>query len=94
MEADHEAMLVRIYGRVQGVNYRVWTRTEAEKLGLTGWVRNESDGTVTAFIAGPERTVQMMLKHFWEGPMGASVSGVTSEKVEARNVPDTFVITH
>ena len=42
------AVRARISGTVQGVSYRVWTRGEAMRLGLTGWVRNERDGSVTA----------------------------------------------
>ena len=42
------AVLVRITGRVQGVSFRVWTRIEAERLGLHGWVRNEADGSVSS----------------------------------------------
>jgi len=43
---DRKAVLVRITGRVQGVGFRVWTRQQAQRLGLTGWVCNEDDGSV------------------------------------------------
>jgi acylphosphatase len=46
------AALVRISGRVQGVSFRFWTRQEAERLNLNGWVRNEPDGSVQALVAG------------------------------------------
>lgn len=88
-----KAILVRIHGKVQGVSFRVWTRAEAEKLRLTGWVRNEKDGTVTALVAGPDAAVFTMLKRFHQGPPGASVSSVTSEAVEVGEVPDNFNIT-
>jgi acylphosphatase len=39
MEDGRKAVRVRLMGRVQGVSFRVWTRTEAERLGLSGWVR-------------------------------------------------------
>ena len=52
MPGERKAILVRIRGRVQGVSFRVWTKMEAEKLGLTGWVRNEADGSVAALVAG------------------------------------------
>ena len=68
-------MLVRITGKVQGVSFRVWTRIEAEKLGLNGWVRNEDDGSVRALIVGSDAAVAAMLKRLWEGPRGAAVSG-------------------
>ena len=52
MASERRAVRVRIAGRVQGVNFRAWTRDEAERLGLDGWVRNEADGSVTALLAG------------------------------------------
>ena len=79
MQENHTTVLARVTGRVQGVCYRAWTRDEAEALGLTGWVRNEPDGSVTALLAGPEADVTRMLEALWRGPPAARVSGVTSE---------------
>ncbi len=47
------ALRARITGRVQGVAFRAWTRSEAKQRGLSGWVRNESDGSVRALFIGP-----------------------------------------
>ncbi|MGX8008757.1 acylphosphatase [Mesorhizobium sp. ORM8.1] len=70
----------RISGTVQGVSYRVWTRGEAMRLGLTGWVRNERDGSVTALIAGADAAVTAMTERLWQGPRGALVSKVEVEE--------------
>jgi acylphosphatase len=93
MGQDCKAAVVRITGRVQGVCFRVWTRDEAKRLGLAGWVRNERDGSVTAVIAGPKAAVDTMLQRFWEGPPGASVSTVASEDASSLEAPTDFRIT-
>jgi len=93
MQDRNQAKLVRISGRVQGVSFRVWTRMEAQKLGLTGWVRNEADGSVTALIAGPEPAMNSMLDLFWRGPRGASVANVAIETASSEAVPGDFRIT-
>lgn len=92
MTDDRKATLVHISGRVQGVSFRIWTRTQARRLGLTGWVRNEADGSVTALIAGPDGAIATMLKQFWNGPIGASVSSVETESVAPGEIPSEFVI--
>jgi acylphosphatase len=51
------AVAARITGRVQGVWFRGWVREEARRLGLTGLVRNEPDGSVAALFAGQETAV-------------------------------------
>jgi acylphosphatase len=70
------AIQVRIYGRVQGVWFRVWTVTEATDLGLTGWVRNCADGSVEALFVGLPADVEMMIAKCHEGPPSARVDDV------------------
>lgn len=93
MSSDDEAVMVRITGRVQGVGFRAWTREEAERLGLTGWVRNEPDGSVLALIAGPAASLSQMLERFRLGPPGASVSGVERQPAALAERPADFRIT-
>ena len=53
-------------GRVQGVGFRYLTRRAAGVIGVTGWVRNELDGTVTLEIQGTEEQVDgtlLAIKH-------------------------------
>ena len=64
---------VTITGRVQGVNFRRWTQDQARALGLTGWVRNQPDGSVRVFVSGPEAAVEQLLKVLRHGPDGARV---------------------
>ena len=68
---------VRIEGRVQGVYFRAWTYDTARSLGLDGWVRNASDGSVEAVFSGPPASVEEMLRRCAEGPPDAKVSAVT-----------------
>ncbi len=67
---------VRIGGRVQGVGYRAWTERTAASLGLTGWVRNLSDGCVEAVFHGPADVVADMLARCEAGPRYAVVEQV------------------
>ncbi len=93
MSFDDDAAMVRITGRVQGVGFRDWTLEEAERLGLTGWVRNEPDGSVLALIAGPAASVSQMLERFRHGPPGASVSSVERRPSALGEKPVDFRIT-
>jgi acylphosphatase len=68
---------VRIEGRVQGVYYRAWTYDAARSLGLDGWVKNASDGSVEAVFSGPPAAVEAMLRRCADGPRDAKVSAVT-----------------
>ncbi|XP_062346573.1 acylphosphatase-2 isoform X7 [Cinclus cinclus] len=49
-----------VFGRVQGVCFRMYTEQEAKKLGVVGWVKNTSQGTVTGQVQGPEEKVNEM----------------------------------
>ena len=72
-----------ISGKVQGVWYRAWTAGEADKLGLTGWVRNRADGTVEALFCGPAGSVDAMLAKCRKGPPLARVDAIAVEPAEA-----------
>ncbi len=65
-----------VSGRVQGVSYRAWTVQTAHELGLQGWVRNRSDGTVEAVFSGDEAQVDMMYERCKQGPTSARVEGI------------------
>ncbi len=62
-----------VSGRVQGVYYRASTETEARRLGLTGWVRNLSNGDVEFEVEGPEGAVDALIEWAHQGPAMAKV---------------------
>lgn len=70
---------VFITGEVQRVFYRVWVRTQAERLGLTGWVKNLTDGRVEAVFEGPKNKVEEIIIKCKIGP---SVAGVKQVKIK------------
>lgn len=85
-----EAVHVVISGRVQGVAFRSFIEREAEALGIDGWVRNLSDGTVEAVFSGEPKAISTMLASCRLGPPGAKVAGV--ETSNAAVVEPGFVI--
>ena len=76
MSDDIECIEVRITGRVQGVSFRAWTRERARAHGLSGWVRNEADGSVRACLEGAPEALEAMRAELSKGPPAARVSGV------------------
>lgn len=73
----------RVEGRVQGVWYRSWTVQRAQELGLNGWVRNRTDGTVEALFSGSEEAVEAMLRDLNDGPSAARVTRVVTKPADA-----------
>ncbi|WP_265517548.1 acylphosphatase [Nitratireductor luteus] len=87
------AVSARITGRVQGVAFRAWAQAVAEHHGLSGWVRNEPDGSVRALIMGPAPDVSAMVRALGKGPPAAHVAGVTTRTVEPDPEISGFQIT-
>ena len=64
---------LRLFGRVQGVFFRQWSIDQARQLGVAGWVRNRSDGSLEAHLEGEEGAVEQMAERMWRGPERARV---------------------
>jgi acylphosphatase len=68
-----------VRGRVHGVGYRFFASRAARELGLNGWVRNLSDGSVETFVEGEDAAVAQYLARLQEGPVGSRVDAVAVE---------------
>ena len=68
-----------IEGRVQGVGFRAFTKREADKLSLIGWVRNLRDGRVEGIALGKTESLEEFKKILQKGP---HLSRVDSFKIE------------
>lgn len=70
---DNSARHLQITGRVQGVGFRYALCAEAQRLALTGWVRNRRDGSVEAIVSGGDTALAQLLEWARRGPPGARV---------------------
>lgn len=81
MTGRNVTAMVRFSGTVQGVFFRKNTSSVASRLGITGWVRNEADGTVSACFSGPELSVMQVIEECRHLPR-AVVTGTDVEMKE------------
>ena len=86
--AERVRLLIR-GPRVHGVGFRAFVRRQAKRRGLSGWVRNRTDGTVEAVLAGPEPEVLQAVLACREGPRRANVRSLSIRRFE-REVLDGF----
>jgi acylphosphatase len=71
-----------ITGRVQGVGFRYALQSEAERLGLAGWVRNRRDGSVEALAQGAPQALDALAAWARRGPPAAQVTDLRIEATE------------
>lgn len=83
---------VIIEGRVQGVYFRAFTRDEAIRLGLSGWVRNRSNGSVEALVEGEKSGVEKMEQWFHQGSPNSIVEKVNLTEESPVGDSSTFEI--
>jgi acylphosphatase len=91
-EQATKTVIARISGKVQGVWFRAWTQTQAESRGLSGWVRNEPDSSVSAVFIGPAGSVDAMIEDLWQGSPASKVHAVETEPYESDDLPSGFEI--
>ena len=70
-------MQARVTGRVQGVSFRWYTQQQARSLGVSGWVRNEPDGSVLLHAEGDDAAVDALVAWCRTGPSLAKVAHVS-----------------
>ena len=81
-----------VHGYVQGVFFRANTQELANRLGLTGWVRNSSNGSVEILAEGEKEKLDELLRWCQRGPSGALVEKVESEWLEFRAEFNVFSV--
>jgi acylphosphatase len=83
-----------VTGRVQGVSFRASTASEARRLGLVGWVRNRSDGSVELEAQGDDSRVGELLAWCAHGPPAARVTHVAIDELAPAEGESKFSVTY
>ena len=87
-----KALIVKVYGVVQGVGFRPFVYRIANKFGISGFVRNESWG-VRIFAQGEDEKIRNFLKSLLdEHPKAAVIESIETEETEPRKGVNSFVI--
>lgn len=92
MEKNIFQTRVLISGRVQAVFFRVWTKKQAEKLSIKGWVKNTPDNKVEALFQGPKDKIDKMIELCHSGPPLAKVKDIKVNYEESNNIYQDFKI--
>jgi acylphosphatase len=92
MEADVQTRKFRVCGRVQGVGFRWFVEREAKTLGILGWVRNNTDGTVEVLATGTSDQLSALRSRLQQGPRAARVDNVEESDAKPVTGLNTFRI--
>jgi acylphosphatase len=87
-----KASLVKVFGRVQRVGYRRHVLDSAQELGLSGYVRNEKDGSVTVFVQGDDAAVEKFIEKLKTPPQPAHVKSLEVKDARPRTALKYFTI--
>jgi acylphosphatase len=87
-----KASLVKVFGRVQRVGYRRYVLDSAQELGLSGYVRNEKDGSVTVFVQGDDAAVEKFIEMLKTPPQPAHVKSLDVKDARPRPALKYFTI--
>jgi len=87
-------LIIRVEGRVQGVCFRHYAQETANRLGISGWVRNCSDGAVETLIHGSDEAIKQMVVWLRHGPSSAVVSRIQTTAADGETPASGFRITY
>lgn len=91
-ESAYGARAYTLEGRVQGVGFRAFIRHAAQETGISGWARNEPDGTVAVEAAGARDKLRSFEERLREGPPAARVEHVEIRELDAPPDAEGFEI--
>lgn len=83
-----------VTGKVQGVSYRAYAQDSADSLGLCGWVKNGTDGSVLVCAQGEPDLLKEYVEYLHEGSLRAEVHAVSVEWQTAKKIFTEFSIMH
>ena len=86
------AKTYRVRGRVQGVGFRWFVEREAQTLGIAGWVRNRSDGTVEVLAQGTREQLFSLRSKLQQGPRASRVDDLEEVESEVQHNMKSFRI--
>jgi acylphosphatase len=92
--STQERLSAQVTGRVQGVGFRHFVRTQAGRRDLAGWVKNESDGSVRVEAEGPRDDLEDLLDALRDGPRAAKVQDVSADWQDASGDFEIFEVRH
>jgi acylphosphatase len=79
-ESNPKRVHIVVRGHVQGVNFRYSAQRQARSLGLNGWVRNTTDGSVEAVVEGDPEAIRSFVNWAHSGPSDAAVDAVDADE--------------
>ena len=92
VEQGRSARRYVVRGRVQGVGFRWFVEREAHTLGIAGWVRNNSDGSVEVLAMGTPEQLSNLRSRLRQGPRAARVDDVEESEAPPATELKTFRI--
>jgi acylphosphatase len=91
-ESPIERLEATISGRVQGVGFRWFVRSNAARLKLTGWTANQPDGSVKVVAEGHATALDDLQRVLKDGPPGSAVEHVNASRAQATGDFQNFEI--
>ncbi|MBU2863036.1 acylphosphatase [Reinekea marina] len=86
-----QTLKASVYGKVQGVGYRLFCKKMAKQFGLTGYAVNLPDGRVEVLVTGQEQALSKMIEALNQGPRFSVVAGVDVEPCKAEEKPGFMI---
>jgi acylphosphatase len=83
-----KAVILKVYGKVQGVGFRFYTQKTAQELNITGHVSNRHDGSVYIEAAGEIKNLEIFINWCKDGPVWAHVSKLEKQEIPVFDADD------